>query len=92
VDIAQVPLEHGTDVMAQDVDKSTPLHLESERGHMDIGRILLEYDADAEGPGHRGVDCSASRVARRRHGSYPDSSRGWRGSSRRTRKLRTRTS
>ena len=46
--VARVLLEHGADVMAQDVDMVTPLHLASGHGHVDVARVLLEHDADAD--------------------------------------------
>ena len=48
VDVAQLLLEHGADVEAQDDDKCTPLLLASQCGHVEVARILLERGADTE--------------------------------------------
>ena len=42
----QVLLEHGADITAQDDTQSTPLHLASSEGLVDIMQILLEHGAD----------------------------------------------
>ena len=39
-------LERGADVNAQDVYKSTPLHLASEGGRVESARILIDHGAD----------------------------------------------
>jgi ankyrin repeat protein len=47
-DIAQLLLEHGADVNAQNDGNDTPLHLSSEYGDLEVVRILLERGADKE--------------------------------------------
>ena len=42
----QVLLEHGADITAQDDTQSTPLHLASSEGWVDVMQILLEHGAD----------------------------------------------
>jgi ankyrin repeat protein len=46
--VARLLLERGADMHAQDKDYATPLHLACHRGRLDIARILLEYDAQAQ--------------------------------------------
>ena len=48
VDVAQLLLEHGADIEAQDDDKCTPLLLASQCGDVEVARILLERGADTE--------------------------------------------
>jgi ankyrin repeat protein len=39
-------IEHSLDVHSRGFDESTPLHVASSRGHMEVTRILLYYDGD----------------------------------------------
>ena len=41
MDFARLLVEHGADVNSQDDYKSTPLHLASRGGHVEIARVLL---------------------------------------------------
>jgi ankyrin repeat protein len=43
---AQVLLEHGAGVGAQDNDQSTPLHLASRNGHVELAQLLVEHGAE----------------------------------------------
>ncbi len=43
---AQTRIEHGTDVSAHNVNESTPLHLASQGGHVDVARMFIERGAD----------------------------------------------
>jgi len=44
--LAQVLIEHGADVNAQDDNKSTPLHLASSGGHVELAQVLIEHGAN----------------------------------------------
>ena len=40
-------IAHGADVATQSQDGTTPLHLASLQGHVDVARLLIEHGADA---------------------------------------------
>lgn len=46
MDIAQLLLEHGTNINAQDMHNITPLHLASYCGQIEIAKVLLGRDAN----------------------------------------------
>jgi ankyrin repeat protein len=49
---ARLLIQHGADVNAPDVDKSTPLHLASKGGHVEFAQVLIEYGADVNAEGN----------------------------------------
>ncbi|KAH8983016.1 ankyrin repeat-containing domain protein [Lactarius akahatsu] len=54
VRVAQLLLESGVDVDAQDMDHDTPLHSASYNGRFEIARVLLDHDAKASAKNDRG--------------------------------------
>jgi hypothetical protein len=54
VEIAQLLLEHGANVKAQDDDECTPLLLASQCGHVEVALILLDHGADTEARDYMG--------------------------------------
>jgi ankyrin repeat protein len=48
VGIAELLLERGSDTKARDNDNTTPLQLARYRGKLDIARVLLDYDENAD--------------------------------------------
>ena len=65
--VAKLLLEHGADMHARDEDYATPLHLACYRGRLDIARVLLDYDATAQGENGTDVVPFASQVSIRPH-------------------------
>jgi len=55
VEIAQLLVEHGADVAAQNKDGETPLHRAASRGDLDLARFLVEHGADAAAENKDGV-------------------------------------
>jgi ankyrin repeat protein len=49
---ARLLVQHGADVNALDVDKSTPLHLASKGGHVEFAQVLIEHGADVNAEGN----------------------------------------
>jgi ankyrin repeat protein len=47
-------IEHGAEVNARDVSQSTPLHLASSAGLVDIVQLLIGYEADVDAENHMG--------------------------------------
>ena len=54
VRIAQLLLEHGAGVNAQDNDNTTPLHMASLCGRVDVVEVLLDHGATSSLPGNLG--------------------------------------
>src|SRR5689334_12903869 len=52
-----VLLEHGADINPVDKTNTTPLHLASERGHVDVVKILLDRHARIDARDDRGHNC-----------------------------------
>ena len=46
VDVTKLLLENGADVNAVREEKSTPLHLTAEYGHVDVMKVLIHARAD----------------------------------------------
>ena len=54
VDVAQLLIEHGADVVAQDEYGSTPLHQASKGGGVDLPRLLIQHGAKAAAQNEHG--------------------------------------
>ena len=54
MEAADILLEQGASVLAQNDSRWTPLHMVSRRGHMEVARVFLEHDADVEARGEDG--------------------------------------
>ncbi|KAH9054885.1 ankyrin repeat-containing domain protein [Lactarius vividus] len=50
--VARLLLDYGADVNARDKDHATPLHLACYRGRLEIARVLLGYDVQAQEKSH----------------------------------------
>ena len=55
IDVAQLLIEHGADVAAQNKDGWTPLHQSSEGDHVDMARLLVEHGADVAAQDKHGL-------------------------------------
>jgi len=71
VDVARMLIEHGVDVIAQNKDGGTPLHLASKWGQVEIVRMLVERGADVNAQDKDGI--TPFRLAtQRRHWEVTD--------------------
>ena len=57
-------LQYGADASTPDERKSTPLHRASERGHLNVARVLIKHGAKGGCPGRRQIGSAACVVAR----------------------------
>ena len=59
MEAADILLEQGASVLAQDDSRWTPSHMVSRRGHVEVARMFLEHDADMEARGRRRIGSTA---------------------------------